>query len=244
MRSQAGAPIFMWSDMGREAVNAPPLPVTATFKLYQKAFGAGRIRLGGNDSTHTGAQMNCFVMVTLRGLAATRPGDSTLTFEAVATTCVSSESPDTAFGAAKQVKVENRPARQLESYLRFEVSGQAGRTVTGAELWLKQSGGLDTSGTALEVRSVASTWSEASTWNPRPSVGASVSGRRPLGAIGADDLVRITLDAEDFTADGVYLLALPAPRGDAGDVGFWSRNVDAAADRPELMLTATPPATR
>lgn len=113
---------------------------------------------------------------------------ATLTFVATADTYVTSAAPATAYGTSTSMRVDRNPTDT--TYLRFDLSGLAGREVTAAALRLYQRNSSPRGGDVHLVSDTA--WTEAMTFDTR----AAVDGPRLAG-----------FDAVE--AGTVYDLALP-----------------------------------
>ena len=129
------------------------------------------------------------------------------------------------------LKVETSATRTRTSYLKFNVSGLNGRTVSAAKLRLT----VDTdggSGTVNAWRGGHNTWTEGSlSTASAPGKGAlmdSASGTFTVGATVELDLTG------HVTADGTYTVVLDLASG-GNDVWFGS---DESAQRPVLQVTA------
>ena len=101
--------------------------------------------------------------------AAAVPGAAlaeTLTFKPVADAHVDSAYPATSYGTATAMWVDSSPRKQI--FLRFDVSGLAGKTVTGARLRLYQRDNADTGGRVFGITS--GSWTESVTYDTRPAI--------------------------------------------------------------------------
>lgn len=161
-----------------------------------------------------------------RGKAQTQP-PVTLTFAAVADTYVEATSPNTNFNTATELKTDASPLRTI--YLRFNVTGLAGRTVQGAKLRLGVSTISDSGGTIHRVST--GTWNPSTvTWNNKPPVD---TGLQTLGAVTLGQIAEFTLDGA-ITADGSYDFAIDTDSTKA--VGYNSKEA-ASGQKPELLLS-------
>ena len=158
----------------------------------------------------------------------TRPATETLTFRPSADADVSPGSPDKNFGADDVMVVDGSPT--WNAYLRFPVTGLAGRPVLSAKLRMFQK---DQSSNGGEISKVSSNaWTESGiTWNTRPAIdGPRVGG---FGAVATTSLwYEAAMAAGAVTGDGDHSFALTSPSGDGA---YWaSRN---STQPPELIVT-------
>jgi PKD repeat protein len=114
------------------------------------------------------------------------------------------------------------------SYMKFNVSGLAGRTVTGAKLRLYVADKSSEGGTVHEV---PSSWSEtAITWPTAPPI--TSPSLASVGAVALDTWQEVELPAGAFAAgDGTYSLAIQSTKAD--DAWYSSRE---GGHPPELVL--------
>lgn len=159
-----------------------------------------------------------------------------LGFIASADTRVSSTSVSTNYGSDLTLAVQKSSSRDMETYLRFNLSGVTG-TVTSAKLRLKESptGTSSLNNGAMSVRAISASWTETTaTWSNRPAYSATSLGIVPALSISNDALVEIDLDASHFTGNGVYDLAVIGT-SNGNDSPFVSR--ENATNQPQLVLT-------
>ncbi len=140
-------------------------------------------------------------------------GAQTLTFTPEADTWVDQSRPTMAFGTSSQMRADTSPVSN--SFIRFRVSGVAGRRVTGARLRLYQ---RDASRTGGRVFSMSSkTWLESMTWNTRPAIdGAKLA---EFGAVVAETWYEVPLAGTPVTGDGVVALAIDSTSSDGSTWG-------------------------
>jgi hypothetical protein len=154
----------------------------------------------------------------------------TLTFLPVADTYVE---PSTThpLGATTRLEVDHDPIRQ--AFLRFAVTGVAGRTVTDARLRLRAGTASDSasaSGGTIHLIS-SNSWSEGATnYGNRPAIDGP--GLDSVGPVAVDQVVEFRLTGA-LTGDGVYNFALDTLSGDA--VRYRSR--ESSTGKPQLILT-------
>ena len=100
-----------------------------------------------------------------------------LTFAPTDDTYIQASLPDATAGAVSTIQVDNSPVKHI--LLKFNVSGLAGRQVTGAKLRLYDSDPSPAGGVFYQT--VSDTWSEATaTWNTAPATSGS-----PVASLGA-----------------------------------------------------------
>lgn len=167
------------------------------------------------------------VALGVLGLSTTAAtASTTLSFTPQADTYVASNFPTSSFGGASNLFADASPIRQ--SFLRFDVQGLDGRTVTGARLRMTQTNGSDQGGAVFEVSSTD--WDESMTWNDRPPIdGPQLAQYGPVasGEIGEVDLGRIV------DSDGRVSLAVTST---SSDDSRWSSRENGSLRAPRLIL--------
>jgi hypothetical protein len=161
------------------------------------------------------------------------PGETrTLSFVPVADTYVDETQPTTSFGASTTLWVDGNTLKQ--TFLRFQLSGLSGVTVTGARLRMYQSDSSPAGGRVWTTSDT--TWDEGTTtWNTRPAIDGSMVG--DFGPVAAAQWYETPL-AIGAPADGPLSLALDSLDPDAAK---WRSREHANA--PQLLLDVTiPPA--
>jgi PKD repeat protein/glucose/arabinose dehydrogenase len=129
------------------------------------------------------------------------PPGETLSFGATADTYVSSESPTTSYGTRSALWADGSPLSW--SLARFQIAGLADREVTKVVLRVHETDASDSGG---RVREVAGAWSETTTWNTRPQLGAvHASLNTPVSA---GNWYEIELPTSVVTGDGQLDLGL------------------------------------
>jgi glucose/arabinose dehydrogenase/PKD repeat protein len=181
----------------------------------------GRIQLGDNQSGRSFDVAYDDVAVT----AGAGGGGGTRTIPATADARVQEATPGTNF-ATSFLKTEGGVDPDIESYLKFDVTGLVG-TVKSAKLRLFATSGT---GNGPSVYTTSNTWTEAGiTWSNRP---ARSSPRSKLGTIAPSTTVEF--DVTPFvTGNGTFSFALATGSDDGVD--FNSR--EAASNRPQLVVT-------
>jgi hypothetical protein len=166
----------------------------------------------------------------------TMPGGG-VTVTANADSFVQSDVPTAAHGADTSLYVDSSPSKI--TYLKFDTSALAGKTLAAATLRItttssSSSGSPDTQ----VVHPVSdSSWTESGlTYNTRPAVGTANLGS--VANTAANTTYSITLNPSQLQAliGGQLTLALDSTGG-TGDA-FYINSREAAANRPQLVLTA------
>ena len=151
----------------------------------------------------------------------------TLTFAPEADAYVQEASPSRNYGTATSLRADGGSDLDVESYLRFSVSGVNG-TVQSAKLRLYAWSGT-ANGPALH--GAATTWSEtAITWSNRPTRAATATDDK--GSIAGGIWVEYNVTVL-VSANGTYSFAL-VPQSNDG-VDFYSR--EAGSNRPQIVVT-------
>src|SRR5215216_2580113 len=152
---------------------------------------------------------------------------STVTFTTVADARVEEQNPTANFGAANYLQVVKANNQQMESYLRFTVSGVSG-VVQSAKLriYSKTDGTRD----GPAVYGTGNIWTETGiTWNNRPApTGSAVDNK---GAIAVSTWTEYNVTSL-VPGNGTYNFVLVGDSND--DVIFASRE---ATNRPQLVIT-------
>ncbi|MCU1547475.1 MAG: Phosphoesterase family protein [Arthrobacter sp.] len=160
---------------------------------------------------------------------------ATLTFSASADAVVKRAHPTTNYGTATGLRADNSPVEMV--FLKFTVTGTAGRTVTGARLRLFAT---DPSNRGGQVRRVLNnSWSEPRiTFNNAPVAQAPVVASR--GAVADNTFVEFDLTSV-IKRDGTYSFRIS--NTSAEGVIYSSKETSTATQRPRLIVTtnATPP---
>jgi Calcineurin-like phosphoesterase len=166
----------------------------------------------------------------------TTPGGA-VTVTANADSFVQSDVPTAAHGSDPSLYVDSSPTKI--TYLKFDTSALAGQTLAAATLRITTTSGASSGSPDTQVvHPVAdSSWTESGlTYNTRPAVGAANLGS--VANTAANTTYSITLNASQLQPliGGQLTLALDATggRGDA----FYINSREAAANRPQLLLTA------
>jgi chitodextrinase len=160
--------------------------------------------------------------------ANTPAGATALTIAPEADARVEQLAPTTNYGTSYLRANFSTSGDNVESYLRFTVTGASG-TVQGAKLRVHSTGNGTVDGPAVYTSSTA--WSETTVnWNTRPA--RTSAARDDKGAIPADTWVEY--DVTPFvTGNGTFSFSLATTSSDG--VNFHSR--EEATLRPELVLT-------
>ncbi len=155
----------------------------------------------GNSDTKT-------VPIEVRSAAA-----ETLTFTPEADTWVDASRATTAFGSSSQMRVDTSPASH--SFVRFRVTGLAGRRVTGVRLRMYQRDASRTGGRVFAMTS--KDWLESMTWNTRPTIdGAQLA---EFGAVVQSTWYEVSLPNGTVPSDGAVALAIDSTSSDGSTWG-------------------------
>ena len=150
------------------------------------------------------------------------------TFKPVVDAYVRSDTPTTNYGTGTTLRVDSSPV--VNSYLRFNVSGLAGQTVTKAELKI-YANSASTQG--LAVKSVSDdNWGETTLiYNNAPAAGSTLS---TSAAVAAGSWV--TLNVTSFvTKSGMWSFDVSTPGSTA--ISLASR--ESGANAPQLIVTTS-----
>jgi chitodextrinase len=184
---------------------APATAYTYTVDAFDQA---------GNHSSKSGP-----AAVTTQSLA------TSLTFGPVADTYVSASSPTSNYGTATTLRTDGSP--DLHGYLRFNVQGIAGRTISKVTLKLYAN---SSSNQGIQILAVSdNSWIEtAVNYNTAPALGSALNAPAPFptGAYVSFDITGY------ITADGVYNLGFLTPSSTA--ISLQSR--EASSNNPQLIL--------
>jgi glucose/arabinose dehydrogenase/PKD repeat protein len=160
---------------------------------------------------------------------ATTPGLTTLSFQADADARVEEANATLNFGPDTTLRADGGSDPDVESYLRFNVSGVSGPVQSAKlRLWV-------TSSTAdgPAVYTTGSTWSETGiTWANRPARTSSATDDK--GVIGSGTWVEYDVKPL-VSANGTYSFVLATTSSDGVD--FSSREISDLTHMPELVLT-------
>jgi hypothetical protein len=141
---------------------------------------------------------------------------------------VAGELPTTNFGLTSDLQVDVSPVR--DSYLKFDLSGLAGTTVTQARLRMFVSSG---SANVLSIKNVADdSWTEGSlNFNNRPAKGATITTFTPGTAKSVWLEINLT---SSVVASAGSLMSIAIDN--AGSDGFDFNSAEAAVNRVELVV--------
>jgi Calcineurin-like phosphoesterase len=166
----------------------------------------------------------------------TAPGGG-VTVTANADSFVQSDVPTAAHGADPALYVDSSPAKV--TYLKFDTSALAGKTLAAATLRISTTSSSSSGSPDTQVVHPVSDsgWTESGlTYNTRPAVGAANLGS--VSATASNTTYSIALNASQLQSlvGGQLTLALDSTGG-SGDA-FYVNSREAAANRPQLVLTA------
>jgi PKD repeat protein len=172
--------------------------------------------------------------VTDFSLAATVSQPATLTFVPVADAYVNQTSPSKNYGGTT-LRIRTATAGgTYVSFLRFAVSGLAGRSVSAVRLRLYDT---DKSIDGGRVVGVGSTWTETGiTWSNAPATSGPTLGT--AGAVTANTWASIALPPSSVTTDGTYSFALLSSSSDSA---YYSSRSGANPPILELTTSGAPP---
>jgi len=155
----------------------------------------------------------------------------TVTLTATADSYVSSGTAGTNFGTSTTMRVDNSPVEA--TYLKFDLSPYAGRTLASARLQLR-SGGNGSAGTQ-SVKLVANdTWTEGGiTYTNRPALGTSIGS---LGPTTTNTSYSVSLTASGLAGELGQQLSLGLDSGSSDGLELNTREAGSTA-APKLVLT-------
>jgi len=155
----------------------------------------------------------------------------TVTLTATADSYVSSGTAGTNFGTSTTMRVDNSPVEA--TYLKFDLSPYAGRTLASARLQLR-SGGNGSAGTQ-SVKLVANdTWTEGGiTYTNRPALGTSIGS---LGPTTTNTSYSVSLTASGVAGELGQQLSLGLDSGSSDGLELNTREAGSTA-APKLVLT-------
>jgi hypothetical protein len=153
-------------------------------------------------------------------------GPQTMQLNPIADAHVYQIAPDTNYGASTAFEVDGSPVEI--TYMKFDLSGLAGKTILSATLRFKT---VDSSFDSQDVRAVAeTTWSETSlTYNNRPPLG-NVLASMYLSSPEVWKEVALTSEIQS-KAGAMLSLGLASPWSDG--ISFYSRE---SANKPVLVV--------
>ena len=157
---------------------------------------------------------------------------TSLTFKPVADAYVIQTYPSNNFGSANNLRVDSSPVTR--SYLRFTVSGLAGRSVQSVTLRIYAK---STNSSGFAVHPVAnSTWTETGiTYSNAPTMGSAIANSKPISA-----RTWVSVNVTSYVkVDGTYSMALDTTS--ATNTSLSSR--EASTNAPQLVVTLVPLAT-
>src|SRR4051794_13143176 len=141
------------------------------------------------------------------------------------------------YGVASTLYVDGSPSL-MSSYLKFDLTGYAGQTLTSAQLQVRTTGSASAgSPNTQTIRTVANdAWTEtALTYGNRPSVGAaigSLSGTVPARSYS----VSLSTAAVQAELGQALSIAIDQPSSAGDGLALFSRQATTASYRPTLVL--------
>jgi hypothetical protein len=158
-------------------------------------------------------------------------GTETVTLTATADSYVDSGATGTNFGTATVMRVDASPVDT--TYLKFDLSPYAGRTLQSATLQLRSAANASTGTQNVKVVAV-DTWTETGiTYNNRPALGTSI-GR--LGPTNINTNYSITLTVSALAGELGQLLSLGLDTSSTDGLDLNSKEAGSTA-APKLVLT-------
>ena len=156
------------------------------------------------------------------------PTASSLTFSATDDTYIQASAPDATAGTDTTIQVDNSPVKHI--LLRFNVTGLAGRQVTGAKLRLY---GADPSPKGGDFyRTASNAWSEATaTWNNAPVTSGPLIAS--LGSVAINTWYEVDLSSI-ISGDGIVSLRVTSTNSNGAD---YTSNNGVAGFRPQLVVS-------
>jgi calcineurin-like phosphoesterase family protein len=216
----------------RQGAQAPQLVVTLTgSSTVTPTFTATRTATATQTATSTPSSTptgTATATFTLSPTPTNTQGPTTsLTFITNADAYVNQSNPSTNYGNATTLQVDGASDPDLESFIRFAVTGISG-TVQSARLRVFTTTNGSTNGPA--VYSTGTSWVETSiTWNNRPARTSSVLDNK--GSISTNTWVEYNVAAL-VKADGTFSFVLAADSTDG--LTFSSRQ---GSQPPQLVIT-------
>jgi hypothetical protein len=152
-----------------------------------------------------------------------------VTLDAVADSYAAADTPAATFGTATALYADASPLKV--TYLKFDLSSLAGKTVTAATLRIRTTSNASSGSPGPQLIKVApSTWDEATlTFDNRPTPGAQAG---QLGATSANTAYDVTLTPSAVAVGGPFTLAIDPQNSDA----FYINSRETATP-PQLVLT-------
>jgi PKD repeat protein len=157
-----------------------------------------------------------------------------LVFKPEADTYVDSTQPTVSFGSRSIVSVDNEPVKQ--AFLRFPVSGIAGRKVTGVKLRMRQTDVTTAGGHVYPLAS--NSWAESMTWDTRPAISGSPVAS--FGAVAAGNDYEVDLGAGFVTGDGRRSIAIDSSSWNGSR---WATRETTTPPQLIVEVEGSPPAT-
>ncbi len=159
------------------------------------------------------------------------PGGITYTFVPAADAYIYQSTPDTNYGSATTLQVDNSPIKNF--LLKFTLSGLSGRIITSAKLRLYAVDPSDRGGDFYRVSDT--TWQEGTvTWNNAPPANTTLLAS--LGSVSTNTWYEVDVTSL-ITGDGTYSLRVSSTSSNGAD--FSSKE---GTNPPQLVIqTQNPP---
>ncbi|MGH2572455.1 MAG: DUF7594 domain-containing protein [Actinomycetota bacterium] len=161
--------------------------------------------------------------------ATAAPPTDVFTFGPEADAYVDSAQPSTSFGASRYLWVDASSVKR--SFLRFQLTGLNGRTLTSVRLRLYQTDASPLGGSVWSMSSNA--WDESVTWQTRPAIDGSLLGS--FESVQPSTWYELGLDQSLITGDGPLSLAMDSSHSDGARWGSREH-----ARPPQLVVEAVP----
>ena len=157
----------------------------------------------------------------------------TVTLTATADSYVTSATPGTNFGTSAMLGVDNSPVEI--TYLKFDLSAYAGRTIQSATLQLRSAGSGSTGTQTIKV--AGDTWSETviTYTNGRPALGTSIG---TLGPTTTNTNYNVSLNAAAVNGELGQELSLGIDSSSSDGLDLNSREAGSTV-APKVVLTLT-----
>jgi hypothetical protein len=148
---------------------------------------------------------------------------------------VSSGATGTNYGTGATLSVDNSPAVEI-TYLKFDLSAYAGRTLEGAALQLRSAG--NSSAGKQNVKVVADDgWTESGiTYNSRPALGTTIIGT--VGPTAINTSYSFPLAVTSLTGELGQQLSLGVDSSSSDGLDLSSKEAGSTT-APKLVLTLT-----
>jgi hypothetical protein len=161
---------------------------------------------------------------------------TTLNFYATTDTTVHQNQAGVVLNNANELGIKASSTAARRGFVRFNVKGLAGRTISSIKLRLTEAQTGGAGNTSFEVRKCTSATlnEDTTTWNTQPTFASTASGSWS-GTLSQNGVIDITLANSTITADGIVDLAL-IPLSGSGDNVFRTRELNGG---PQLIIAVS-----